>query len=344
MGALMIRDGGSEPVREEDFAKEVQRLRAEYGKALKNSRLCPPAGLSVKEFNMDVIRDIEYHVFRYEDGTSRGQCIRIADLPGTLSGDILRLRQELPTLTGDHEIVGNGVNPLKGPVARMPRRRSQGDSDDITTVLSHLPVVEVDYGKHFLKRAKHESEIVNLLQCQGGSCPGTPISPHIVQLLGRSSDGQLVFERFLPGNAMKAFDSIVCYKRWILQLISGLKCLHSRGIVHRDLCLNSLLISPDGSRLLICDIGGRRGNDDAPEILPQLVLDSDFTEKTDIYDIGNVIKCMVYGDSPVTKVVEWKVPRPLQEIVEACQRESPAGRPTLNWLQEMVEDIEVAPP
>ena len=47
------------------------------------------------------------------------------------------------------------------------------------------------------------------------------------------------------------------YKAWILQVIVGLRCLHSPGIVHRDLRIDNLLFSPDGSRLLICDLESR---------------------------------------------------------------------------------------
>jgi serine/threonine protein kinase len=89
-----------------------------------------------------------------------------------------------------------------------------------------------------------------------------------------------------------------------LQLIAGIKYLHSLGIVHRDLRLDNLLFTPDGTCLVICDFEGRWGNRDAPEVSRRPILDAGWTEKSDIYDLGNVIKNTVYGNVPITKVVE----------------------------------------
>jgi hypothetical protein len=55
-----------------------------------------------------------------------------------------------------------------------------------------------------------------------------------------------------------------------------------------------------------------------------------------------VIKGFVYGNAPITPVVEWPVPPPLDAIVEACTRESAHARPTLEELFAMVDGITVA--
>lgn len=223
-----------------------------------------------------------------------------------------------------------------------PPCHNHDTSEDLATILASLPVIEVDHNQHFLKTAKYESEIRNLLKYQRGSCPGVPTSPHIIQLLGRSSDDRLVFAKLTPRYTLAFVRTLDVYKTWILQLISGLQCLHSLGIVHRDLRIDNLLFSLDGKNLLICDLEGRWGNRMAPEVSRQPVLDARWTEKSDIYDLGHVIKGMVYGFVPITNLVEWPVPPPLQGVVEACTRESPHERPSLEELYAMVDAVSTA--
>ena len=65
-----------------------------------------------------------------------------------------------------------------------------------------------------------------------------------------------------------------------------------------------------------------------------------FSTATDIYDVGRVvIPQMIYGNAPVTGAVERPVPPPLNKIVEACTRDLPEERPTLDELYAMVERI-----
>jgi hypothetical protein len=172
-----------------------------------------------------------------------------------------------------------------------------------------------------VKKGKYRSEIENLLRCQGESCPGSVGSQNLIRLLGASSDGQLVFEKLATRGPMLArFSSLEVYKRWILDIIDALDYLHSLGIVHRDLRIDSCLFTPDGSRLVVCDLESRWGQRAAPEIAFDGGLDSGWTTRSDIYDIGNCIKCMVYANAPITNQVEWPLPEPLQSIVNVCMR------------------------
>lgn len=126
------------------------------------------------------------------------------------------------------------------------------------------------------------------------------------------------------------------YKNWILQLIDALDCLHTLGIAHRDLRTDNLLFSDDGERLLVCDLDGRWGQRWAPEVAFEGgVEDSGWTPTSDIYDIGNCIKSMVYANNPITPFVERPVRTPLQAIAEACMRPRPEERPTLADLRIM---------
>ncbi|KAI2471061.1 hypothetical protein F4781DRAFT_151067 [Annulohypoxylon bovei var. microspora] len=111
-----------------------------------------------------------------------------------------------------------------------------------------------------------------------------------------------------------------------------MKCLHSVDIVHRDLRIDNLVI---------CDLESWWGNRLAPEVSREPVLNAGWTEKSDIYDLGCVIKGMIYGNFPITDMVEWPVPPPFNVVVEACTREVPEVRPSLNELHAIVDKLEL---
>jgi serine/threonine protein kinase len=277
--------------------------------------------------------------FWFEDGTELGQCVRILDVPGTLSGDILRLCRQLPSVSGHCEIDGDNIRPLDHCLKHP--KLEEGDSEDVSELVAELPVVAVDQSKHFVKKGKYRSEVQNFIKCQGGSVPGRPLSSNVIQLLGRSSNGELVFEK-LRSNRETFYRShtLDVYKSWILQLINGLECLHNVGIVHRDLRSDNIVFSEDGKRLLICDLESRWGMRLAPEVaLRGGIEDSGWSPMSDIYDIGGCIKSMVYANHPLTNFVEWPVPHPLQAIVDACMRPAAGERPSLAELREMVDKI-----
>jgi hypothetical protein len=134
--------------------------------------------------------------------------VRIFDVPGTLSGDILRLYRNLPLSSGHFEIDGDNVRPLK---CCLEYPKPEDDYEDVSELLSKLPLVSVDPMKHFVKKSKYKSEIENLVKCQGGSIPGYA-APNIIQLLGRSTHGQLVFEKLLPSAHILGRFSLAIYK------------------------------------------------------------------------------------------------------------------------------------
>lgn len=283
---------------EDSFSQKVRLLTVDYQRRRDNTNLVPLAGRPVVDLSVDVINSTLYYTYWYQ-GEEEGEtpCVRLAVIPNTLSGDILSLEQDLPLLKGNYEIIGDQIRSIEQlPLPSEP----DDDSEDVRAILGLLPVVEVDADKHFVKKPKYNSEIQNLLKCQGGSCPGILKSNHIVRLLGKSSEGELVFEKFIPRYILVFVKTLAIYKSLILQLIFGLKCLHSLGIVHRDLRIDNLVFSSDGSRLLICDLESRWGNRLAPEVSDQPVLEAGWTEKPDIYDISYVIKGMIYGNAPIT--------------------------------------------
>lgn len=323
------------------FGKEVLRLRVKYQRRRQASNLCPPAGQPVLDMEL-THGETPITSIWYEDGTPLGRYVRLFDLPGTLSGDILRLNRNLPSVPGHFEIKGDVIRPLE--IRPNPPHPLEDDSEDTTDLISLLPVINVDASNHFMKKPKYRSEITNLLRLQGGSCPGTRCSPYLIHLLGASATGDLVFEKLATrGPTLGRFSTLATYKRWLLHLLDALAAMHAAGIVHRDLRVDNLLFEEGGERLVVCDLEGRWGQRVAPEVAwegsPE---DSGWSERSDVYDVGGCVKGMVYANAPITPQVEWPVPDPLRQVVEACMQELPEARPTVGELREMVEAIEVA--
>ncbi|KAK2765570.1 hypothetical protein FQN54_008424 [Arachnomyces sp. PD_36] len=343
MGIPMLRNT-VEPVCPKTFTKELGALRKQYEELRAHTNLTRFCGRPMISSYRDTVNGREYHVFRYDDGSQYGQCIRIADFPGSLAGSILRLHKRIPAVDGDHEIVKNEVIPLPQGHPPLCKTETPCAPEDLTDVLALLSVIDpVDLSVHTIKHKceVRRAEIVYHLKCQRGSCPGSPISPYISRLLGKTPDGHLVFERLLPGVSFKAFTELRDLRRFLLHLISGLKVLHSLGILQRNLGHSSLFVRFPGGKpeLVIGDLGSRYPNTEAPEFPTAGPLPDEFTEKSDIYDIGDVIKYMVYCEPAITNVAQGKVPAPLQTIVEACQQVNPDLRPGLGSLQQMVENI-----
>ncbi|KAI9790169.1 MAG: hypothetical protein M1816_005369 [Peltula sp. TS41687] len=88
-----------------------------------------------------------------DEGTPNGLYVRLFDKPGTLSGDILCLRRDLPPLEGHIEIDGDTVRAVDNPPT-PPEEEEEDDLEDLSADLAQLPLIEVDASKHFLKRGK----------------------------------------------------------------------------------------------------------------------------------------------------------------------------------------------
>lgn len=75
--------------------------------------------------------------------------------------------------------------------------------------------------------------------------------------------------------------------------------------VHRGLRADNLLFSDYGEHVVVCDLESRREGRSAPEVAFRGGLeDSGWTPRSDIYDIGIRIKCMVRANEPITHFVK----------------------------------------
>ncbi|KAI9833232.1 MAG: hypothetical protein M1826_000145 [Phylliscum demangeonii] len=328
------------PASADAFIELVYRLRATHMERRDRWNMAAPGGPPRLAHTSDCRDGTWIETYWRDNGTPQGQFVRLFDRPGTLSGDILRLLKNLPPLSGHVEIDGDSIRMLAEAPPMPPTEEYEDDSEDLTEALAPLPIITPDPALHFVKKGKYRSEIENLLKCQQGACPGLPLSPSIVRLLGRSPDGELVLEKHkLHYFGMFPCRSVAVYKRWIKQFIAALQCLHSLGIVHRDIKLANLLFSADGARLIICDLEGRWGQYFAPEIMYNNGLEAGWTEKSDIYDLGVFIRHLIYGNNPINRQVKWPVPPPFDDFVAACTRAAPEDRPTLEQLSDIVDRI-----
>ena len=132
-----------EPSLKDPFYEAVHRLRADYRKQQEQCNFWGNVPLSRQT---EIVDGRQVETKWLTDGTPFGQCVRLVDIPGTLAGDIIRLRANLPSIEGHYEIDGNDIRPIENPPSHP---EYPDDSEDIGPALGLLPVVEVDRSKHF---------------------------------------------------------------------------------------------------------------------------------------------------------------------------------------------------
>lgn len=126
------------------FSQELIRLRAEYQAKQQTSNAFPPSRPPMLDMEL-----VPGDKVWYKDGMPLGQYVRLCDVPRTLSGDVLRLERELPTVKGHYEIDGDIIRNLD----KCPNHpiESEDDFEDISDLFAKLPLVEIDSSKHFTK-------------------------------------------------------------------------------------------------------------------------------------------------------------------------------------------------
>lgn len=171
--------------------------------------------------------------------------------------------------------------------------------------------------------------------------------PHIVHLLdwGQSHDFVYLVCEFIEGRSLgdggKASNEQAC--DWGLALVDALSYAHSRGIVHRDVKPDNLLLNAEGT-LFLTDFGIARGYADQgsgagtlgfapPEQLVGVV-----SAACDYYALGATLFTLLNGKKPFSgegpqvlaaqkegRLADWddQVCRPLRDLVEGllCAQE-----------------------
>ena len=141
--------------------------------------------------------------------------------------------------------------------------------------------------------------------------------PHIVNVIDAGEDAghpYIVFE-YVDGETLKdrirrlgrlPIDQAIAYA---VEIARALGAAHARGIVHRDIKPQNVLIGPDGSAK-VTDFGIARSLDDegltaagrvlgtTDYVAPEQALGRDVGGQTDIYSLGVVLYEMLTGDVP----------------------------------------------
>ncbi|KAJ7499364.1 kinase-like domain-containing protein [Mycena latifolia] len=316
----------------EDFLAEAQRLRDEDFK-LKDA-------FKLFEGLKDIVQDASALHLLYQR-PSGDIYVKVDDVPGTLSGNILRLQASLPwsSLSSHSAIRGDEISPI--PLRDFDE--IDDSEEDTSDLVAQLPFIAFDERIHFAKRSKCRSEIPNLLKAKG--------LPHIVELIGRTDDGEIVFPKLNNGMRLLLVNpGIVAARRILLQLAEAVISLHSAGIIHRDLALRNILASSDCQTAYLCDLEGCWGSEDCPEIADASRLDVSllstvpYSEKSDVYMFGRLTTDLILLNSPQTRWQarpdgNWLPPAPFRSIVVACLAAKPTARPNMRQVKAMLEAI-----
>ena len=149
-------------------------------------------------------------------------------------------------------------------------------------------------------------------------------------------DGQIVLEEYIDGITVAQVMEIDRYrpagaKKVLLGVCDALTVLHSRGIIHRDVKPENVMIEKSG-RVVLIDLNASRVKSEASKdtvILgtvgyasPEQLGISQTDARTDIYAAGVLYNVMLTGAHPSVAIASGKAGR----IVRKCTAVNPAER------------------
>lgn len=217
----------------------------------------------------------------------------------------------------------------------------------------------------FVRRFRNESKAIAVLSHQ-----------NIVKVfdVGFSEKLQFIVMEYIDGITLKEFMEQQGVLKWkdtihfIVQILKALQHAHDRGIVHRDIKPQNIMLFPDGT-IKVMDFGiarfareeGKTISDKAigsvHYISPEQARGDLTDEKSDIYSVGIMMYEMLTGikpfdaDNPVTvalmhmqnepktpRMLNDSIPEGLEEIVVRAIQKEPSKR--YQSASEMIKDIE----
>ena len=233
------------------------------------------------------------------------------------------------------------------------------------TVAVKILKTEFADNEEFVRRFRNESKAIAVLS-----------HPNIVKIfdVGFTDKIQFIVMEYIDGITLKEFmeqQGVIKWKdciHFIVQILRALQHAHDRGIVHRDIKPQNIMLFPDGT-IKVMDFGiarfareeGKTISDKAigsvHYISPEQARGDVTDEKSDIYSVGIMMYEMLSGvkpfdgDNPVSvalmhmqneakplRSVNDSVPEGLEEIViRAMQKEAPKRYQSAS---EMIKDIE----
>lgn len=217
----------------------------------------------------------------------------------------------------------------------------------------------------FVRRFRNESKAIAVLS-----------HPNIVKIydVGFTDKIQFIVMEYIDGITLKEFMEQQGVLKWkdtvhfIIQILRALQHAHDRGIVHRDIKPQNIMLFPDGT-IKVMDFGiarfareeGKTISDKAigsvHYISPEQARGDITDEKSDIYSVGVMMYEMLTGvkpfdaDNPVTvalmhmqtepkppREINDSIPEGLEEIVIRAMQKEASKR--YQSASEMIKDIE----
>ena len=233
------------------------------------------------------------------------------------------------------------------------------------TVAVKILKTEFADNEEFVRRFRNESKAIAVLS-----------HPNIVKIfdVGFTEKIQFIVMEYIDGITLKEFmeqQGVIKWKdcvHFITQILRALQHAHDRGIVHRDIKPQNIMLFSDGT-IKVMDFGiarfareeGKTISDKAigsvHYISPEQARGDVTDEKSDIYSVGVMMYEMLCGvkpfdgdnpvsvalmhmqnEAPALRSVNDSVPEGLEEIViRAMQKEAPKRYQSAS---EMIKDIE----
>ncbi len=239
------------------------------------------------------------------------------------------------------------------------------DVVDKKTVAVKILKKEFAENEEFLRRFRNESKAIAVLS-----------HPNIVKIydVGFSDKIQYIVMEYIDGITLKEYmetEKVLSWKdavHFVTQILRALQHAHSRGIVHRDIKPQNIMMFPDGT-IKVMDFGiakfareqGKTATDQAigtvHYISPEQARGDVTDEKSDVYSVGVMLYEMLTGkkpfdtDNPVTiavmhmqaqaerpRSVNPDIPVGLEEIILHAMEKNPLDR--YQSAKEMLTDIE----
>ena len=223
---------------------------------------------------------------------------------------------------------------------------------------------EYSENEEFLRRFRNESKAIAVLS-----------HPNIVKIydVGFTDEIQFIVMEFIDGITLKELLEQQGVLRWkdalkfVSQILKALQHAHDKGIVHRDIKPQNIMLFPDGN-IKVMDFGiarfsridGKTLSDktigSVHYISPEQAKGEMTDERSDIYSVGVMLYEMLTGrkpfdgDTPIAIAVKHmqetaippreimpSIPESLEEIVLHAMERSPARR--YQSAAEMISDI-----
>ena len=239
------------------------------------------------------------------------------------------------------------------------------DVIDNKTVAIKILKKEYAENEEFLRRFRNESKAIAVLS-----------HPNIVKIydVGFSEKIQYIVMEYIDGITLKEYieeEKVLTWKdtvHFVIQILRALQHAHDKGIVHRDIKPQNIMMFTDGT-IKVMDFGiakfareeGKTATDQAigsvHYISPEQASGSVTDAKSDIYSVGAMMYEMLTGrkpfdsDNPVAiavmhmhdiperpRAINPDIPDGLEEIVLRVMEKAPEDR--YQTTAEMISDIE----